>query len=83
MRALIAASISDSSRFKVSRRMSTKTGRAPRSKKALAVETKVNDGRITSSPGSRSQSRAAISRAAVQEWVSSTLRAPNRCSSQA
>ena len=38
--------------------MSTNTGTAPRSTKALAVETKVNDGMITSSPGSRSASIA-------------------------
>jgi hypothetical protein len=50
---------------------------APRSKKALAVETNVYDGRMTSSPGSMSQSRAAISSAEVQEVVSSTRVAPN------
>ena len=50
--------------------MSTKTGTAPRSAKALAVETKVNDGMITSSPGRRSSSSAAISRAWVHEGVS-------------
>ena len=60
--------------------MSTKTGRAPSRTKALAVETNVNDGRITSSPGPRSQSIAAISSAAVHEGVISTLRIPNRSS---
>ena len=64
---MIASSISVSSRFSVSGRMSTNTGPAPRSTNALAVETKVNDGMITSSPGSRSSSSAAISSAAVHE----------------
>ena len=50
--------------------MSTKTGTAPRSTKALAVETNVNDGMITSSPSARSSSMAAISSACVQEVVS-------------
>ena len=35
----------------VSGRISAKTGRAPRRAKALAIETKVNDGMMTSSPG--------------------------------
>ena len=50
--------------------MSTKTGTAPRSTAALAVDTKVKDGMMTSSPGARSNSIAAISMAAVQECVS-------------
>ena len=53
----------------MSGRMSTKTGVAPRSTKALAVETNVKDGMITSSPGPTSASSAAISSAAVQECV--------------
>ena len=48
----------------VSGRMSTNTGVAPRSTNALAVETNVNDGMMTSSPGPRSSSIAAISSAA-------------------
>ena len=68
VRGVISASSRVSSRFSVSGRMSTNTGRAPRSTKALAVETKVNDGTITSSPGSRSSSSAAISSACVHEW---------------
>ena len=67
--------------FSVSGRMSTNTGLAPKRTNALAVETKVNEGTITSSPGPRSQSMAAISRAAVQEGVSRTLWMPNRSSS--
>ena len=68
----------------MSGRISTNTGRAPRRAIALAVETNVNDGRIASSPGPKSHNRAAISRAAVQDGVSSTLAMPNwRASSSA
>ena len=49
--------------------------RAPRRTKALTVETKVKEGTITSSPLRQSRSSAAISRAWVQEVVSSTWRA--------
>ena len=66
--------------FIVSGRMSTKTGLAPRRTKALAVETNVNEGTMTSSPGFRSQRMAAISRAAVQDGVISTRWMPNRSS---
>ena len=69
--------------FSVSARMSTNTGTAPRSTKALAVETNVNDGMMTSSPGSRSSSSAAISSAAVHECVSSALARAGRRSSHA
>ena len=69
--------------FSVSGRMSTKTGVAPRSTNALAVETKVNDGMITSSPGPTPLRMAAISSAAVQEWVRSAFWLPIRASSQA
>jgi hypothetical protein len=69
--------------FNVSGRMSTNTGTAPRSTNAFAVDTKVNDGMITSSPRVRSASSAAISSAAVHECVSSALRAPIAFSSQA
>ena len=79
----MAASTSRSSMFSVSGRMSTKTGTAPRSTAALAVDTKVNDGMMTSSPGARSNSMAAISIAAVQEWVSSACRQPTCSSIQA
>ena len=70
-------SICFSSMFNVSGRMSTKTGRAPRSTKALTVETNVNDGTITSSPGRMSKRRAAISNACVQEVVRSAFATPN------
>ena len=61
----------------VSARMSTKTGTPPRSTKAFAVDTNVNDGMITSSPGRMSARSAAISSAAVHECVSSALRQPD------
>jgi hypothetical protein len=48
---------------------------------ALAVETKVNDGKITSSSGFKSHRIAAISKAEVQEGVISTLGIENRSSS--
>ena len=70
----MAASISVSSMFSVSGRMSTNTGVAPRSTNALAVETNVNDGMITSSPGPMSSSSAAISSAAVHEVREQRLR---------
>ena len=44
MRGVTAASMRVSSRFSVSGRMSTKTGTAPRSTNALAVETNVGFG---------------------------------------
>ncbi len=67
----------------VSARMSTNTGTAPRSTNAFAVDTNVNDGMMTSSPGSRSSSSADISSAAVHEWVRSARRVPVVVSSQA
>lgn len=67
----------------VSARMSTNTGTAPRSTNAFAVETKVKDGMITSSPGTRSSRIAAISSAAVHEWVSSARALPVCSSSHA
>ncbi|MND09431.1 hypothetical protein D3C83_327450 [compost metagenome] len=51
----------------MSARTSTNTGTPPRSTKALAVETKVNDGMMTSSPGAMPARIAAISSAAVPE----------------
>ncbi len=79
----MAASIFVSSMFNVSGRMSTKTGVAPRSTNAFAVETNVNDGMMTSSPAPTPLRMAAISRAAVQECVRSAFWLPTRCSSQA
>lgn len=60
-------------RLNVSGRMSMKTGVAPRSTKALAVETKVKEGTITSSPDWMFNNSAAISSAWVQEVVSSAF----------
>ena len=62
--------------FMVAGSTSTKTIFAPRSTKALAVLTKVNDGTMTSSPGFTSSSSAASSMAEVPEVVSSALQAP-------
>ncbi len=56
----------------VSGRISTKTGTPPRRTKQSAVETKVYDGMITSSPGWMPVRCDAISSALVQEVVSST-----------
>ena len=53
----------------VSGRISVKTSRAPRCTKASAVEQKVKEGSMTSSPGFIWQSRADISRADVQDVV--------------
>jgi hypothetical protein len=61
--------------------MSQNTGVAPRSTKALMVETKVKEGTITSSPGAMSSSKAAISSACVQEVVNNTCGTPSTCSS--
>jgi len=83
VRSVMSDSSLRSSRFSVSGRTSAKTGRAPRSAKALAVETKVKDGTMTSSPGFRSNSSPAISSACVQEVVSSALPTPCSCSSRA
>ena len=64
--------------FSVSGRTSTKTGVPPRTTTAVAVETNVNDGITTSSPGLTSRSITAISRAAVHECVSRTWSLPMR-----
>jgi hypothetical protein len=69
VRGVIAASIRVSSIFNVSGLMSTNTGTARRRTTAFAVETKVNDGIMTSSPGSNPERIAAISNAAVHECV--------------
>jgi len=50
---------------------------APRSTNSFAVDTKVNDGMMTSSPGCRSTRSAAISSAAVHECVKSAAGASN------
>ncbi len=68
-----AASIKLSSIFKVSFLMSTKTGTAPLSIIALAVDTKVYEGKITSSPSFRSINSIAISRAWVPEVVNNAF----------
>ncbi len=83
VRGVSAAAMARSSRFSVSGRMSTKTGTPPRSTNAFAVDTNVNEGMITSSPGTMLARRAAISNAPVQECVSSALTQPTCASSQA
>ena len=60
---------------------SAKTIFAPRSTKALAVLTNVNDGIMTSSPGLISSKIAAISSAEVPEVVNRALGAPVMASS--
>ena len=49
---------------------------------ALAVDTKVKDGIMTSSPGPMLQSRTACSRAAVADRVSNAFEHPSFASSQ-
>ena len=66
----------------MSARMSTNTGVAPRSTKALAVETNVNEGMITSSPGLDACEQRRHLQRAVHEWVSRTLAGPSCASSQ-
>jgi len=56
--------------FSVSHRESMKTGRAPKRAKALAIDTNVKDGTLTSSPGFSERSSADISNACVQDEVS-------------
>ena len=60
--------------------MSAKTIRAPRNAKAFAVDTKVKEGTMTSSPGWMSSSRAHISSACVQDVVTIALGTPSVCS---
>jgi hypothetical protein len=83
VRRVMAASIFDSSIFSVSSRTSTNTGTPPRSTNALAVETKVNEGMMISSPGSIPARIAAISSAPVPECVSRALAQPLARSSHA
>ena len=47
------------------------------------METNVNDGTMTSSPGSMSSRTALISRASVHDVVSRTLGEPSMCASKA
>ena len=77
VREVSAFSMRLSSIFRVSGRMSTKTGTAPRNAKAFAVDAKVYDGITISSPGSMRSARAASSSAAVHEWVSRERGAPS------
>src|SRR5687768_16740594 len=63
--------------FKVSGRMSTNTGRAPERTNALAVDTKVYEGRTTSSPGPTLQRIDAISRPAVHDGIIRAREIPN------
>src|SRR5688500_13285279 len=72
-----------SSTLSVSGRQSAKTGRIPFEANALAADTNVNDGTITSSPGRASRRAAAISSAAEHEFVSNALPAPVAVSSSA
>ena len=74
----MADSIASSSIVRVSGLTSTKTGVAPASRKALAVEQKVNDGMITSSPCPMPSTRGIASSASVQDGVSMTWRNPSR-----
>ena len=77
---VMAASMRFSSMFMVSGLMSMNFRRARWPTKAVAVEEKVNDGRMTSSPGSRWQRAAASSSALVPLVVSRARLASKRCS---
>ncbi len=76
VRGPISGAIVASSTFRVSGRQSAKIGVNPCIANAFAVDTKVNEGTITSSPGRASSSSADISSAAVQELVRSAGCAP-------
>ena len=67
----------------MSGRMSTNTGTPPRSTNAFAVDTNVNDGMITSSPGATIESSAAISSARRARVRQQQRFAPSICSSYA
>jgi hypothetical protein len=71
VRGVTSASSREQSRFGVCGSLSANTTLAPRRMNALAVDTKVNDGMMTSSPGPTPARIAAISNASVQEDVSS------------
>src|SRR3972149_4808498 len=64
------------SMFSVSSRQSANTGVMPRVANAFAVDTNVNDGRTTSSPGSGDSRWADISSASVQEPVRGDRQGP-------
>ena len=72
---VISPAICASSMFKVSARTSQKTGLAPTFVKLLTDVANVNDGTMTSSPGS-TVNRAAISSAAVQDGVNRMWETP-------
>src|SRR5438067_1729665 len=70
---VMCRSSSRSSTFRVSDRISTNTGDAPRSTNALTVDGNVNGETMNSSPGLMFSSSAASSSACVHDVVSSTL----------
>ena len=69
--------------FIVSARTSTNTNVAPANTNEFAVDEKVKDGRITSSPGFNPQRSAAISSALEPEVVSRAFLVPNLSSNHA
>ena len=73
---VIADSIFFSSMFIVSGRRSTKTGTAPRSAIAFAHDTNVNEGKMTSSPGSMPTPSRARCSATVPFVTATTCSAP-------
>ena len=72
MRGESRRSTSAASRPSVSSSMSANTGRAPTRRTALAVETNVNEGQMTSCPGPMPRASRASSSACVQEVVRRT-----------
>mmetsp|Transcript_30419 Transcript_30419/g.71048 ORF Transcript_30419/g.71048 Transcript_30419/m.71048 type:complete len:223 (+) Transcript_30419:1284-1952(+) len=82
VRGVMAASILVSSMFWVSGRMSTNTGVAPWLTNALAVDTNVYDGIITSTSGPDPMHTEHISSAAVPELTSSAFFTPSSASSR-
>ena len=69
VRGVTRRSTSTGSMFSVSPVMSANTGHAPRKTTALAVDTKVKLGMITSSPGFTPRTSMAISSACVHDVV--------------
>ena len=59
--------------FGLNERLSANFSVHPRRLNAFAVETKVYEGRMTSSPGFKSAKSADISRASVHEFVRKTV----------
>ena len=78
MRSVMRRATSAVSRPRVRSSISANTGRAPTRRMALAVDTKVKDGQITSCPGPMPRARSASSRAWVHEVVRSTRRPSRR-----